>query len=613
MKYKPLFALVAVAGVLGMTVPAYAQQAQPILSYSTYLGGSSTEVGHGVAVDAAGNIYTAGYTSSANFPVLNAYQPTLAGTANGFVSKFSPTGTLLWSTFLGGRSMDKINDIATDAAGDVYVIGTTNSTNFPTSTTAYQNKLKGAGTNAFVSMFNTSGTLVYSTYLNGTTGYAEGVSIALDASGNVFVAGDTTATTFPVTAGAAQATNGGGMDGFIAELNPTLSQLLYGSYMGGSGSDSIRSIALDQNDGMYVTGYTNSTNLPTTAGAFQTSCGASCTSTSSLYDAFVAKASTSSLAYETYLTGSNTFTLGIGIAVDASGSAYVTGTTNSTDFPLLNPYQSVYGGTTDLPGGLAGCIDFLSARLPCGDAFVTKFNASGTGLVYSTYLGGSTADMGYSIAVDPAGDAYVGGYTQSVTSRTTVGFPTTAGAFQTWKGGGLEGFITEVAPSGSTLNYSTYYGGSNDEELFGITIDGAGNAYVSGRSISTDTPVTTGAFQSTFAGGVDAIVAKIGSGPGLVVNPTTAAFVKVQPVNTTSTPINVSLTNPGSTGQAVSVTIIGPFTETDNCASFVAASSSCNIAIVFAPVVAGSNTGRVNVLDTAGEILQSVQLSGSSH
>jgi hypothetical protein len=467
------------------------------LKYGTYLGGKEMDIGHGIVVDSTGNRYIAGLSSSTNFPTLNAFQPKLAGTVNAFVAEINFRGALVWSTYLGGEGTDKANAIAMDGANNLYVTGQTNSTNFPVTAGVVQSQLTGNGTNAFVAKFTSSGELVWSTYLG--EGGTEGNSIALDANGNIFVGGN--------TAGV-----GGLADGYVAELNPAGTAVIWSGTIGGTGTDSIQSIAL-LGDEVYAAGYTNSIDFPTTVGVIQPGCGSSC---SNYYNGFVAKLSSSGVSYATYLGGNTTtvpgttFNLGIGIAVDASGDAYITGTTNTTDFPVTSgAFQTKYGGTTDLPGGVAGCIDFISAQLPCGDAYVVKLNPDGTAIDWATYLGGSTADIGYSIKLDSKGNVWVGGYTQSYSSRTHTPFPTTSNAFQKVKGGVLDAFLSEISANGESLIYSTYYGGSNDEISFGLAVDASGDGYLVGRTISTNTPVTTNAYQKKLEGLVNAFVAKI--------------------------------------------------------------------------------------------------------
>lgn len=470
------------------------------LVYGTYFGGSQTDIIHGIALGAFNDMYVAGQASSPDFPVLNAYQPTLKGEVNAFAAEFNTNGRLMWSTFLGGSGQDRATAVAVDRAKNLYITGVTNSTDFPVTNGVVQPALNGPGTNVFVAKFNSFGKLVWSTYL-GESG-SQGNTIALDSKGNIFIGGNT----------------GGGanLDGLVMEINPTATAMLFSTTIGGSGTDSIQSIAL-LGDEVYATGYTNSTDFPVTSGAVDRNCGPAC---ADYYNGFVAKLGANGVSYATYLGGTDasvantTFNVGIGIAVDSAGNAYITGTTNTFNFPITsNAFQKTYGGTTDLPNGVAGCIDFLNGMFPCGDAYVVKLNPTGTSITWATYLGGSTADIGYSIKLDTTGNVWVGGYTQSYACNSCdpvhTPFPTTSNAYQPVKGGGLDSFLSEISPDGSTLIYSTYYGGSDDEIAFGLAVDVEGSGYLAGRTISIDMPITTNAFQKSLKGTINGFVAKI--------------------------------------------------------------------------------------------------------
>ncbi len=453
----------------------------PTLVYSTYLGGSSSDGVLGIAVDASGNAYVTGQTSSSDFPTTaGAFQTTNNDGYDVFVTELNPTGTsLLYSTYLGGSSFDSGSGIAVDTSGNAYVVGETNSSDFPTTAGAFQTTNDGSA-DAFVTELNPTGSgLLYSTYLGGGSN-DYGLGIAVDASGSAYVAGYTYSTNFPTTAGAFQTTNNGSPDAFVTELNPTGTGLLYSTYLGGSSFDSGGAIAVDASGNAYVTGQTGSTNFPTTAGAFQT------TYNGGFYDAFVTELNPTgtSLLYSTYL-GGGSVDIGNGITVDATGNAYVTGQTGSTNFPTTaGAFQTTYSG------------DY--------DAFVTELNPTGTSLLYSTYLGGNSFDSGSGIAMDAFGNAYVTGQTFS------TNFPTTAGAFQTTYNGSTDAFVTKLNPTGAGLLYSTYLGGSSVEIGYGIAVDASGNAYVAGETFSSDFPTTAGAFQTIYNGSADAFVAKIG-------------------------------------------------------------------------------------------------------
>ena len=461
----------------------------PILIYSTYLGGSSADYGYGIAVDSSGNAYVTGYTSSANFPTTTGAYDTAynGGNYDAFVTKLNAAGTaLVYSTYLGGSGNDYSYGIAVDSSDNAYVTGYTYSTNFPTTTGAYDTTFNGY-TDVFVTKLNASGTaLVYSTYLGGSS-YNYGNGIAVDSSGNAYVTGYTFSTNFPTTTGAYDTTCGGCStytDAFVAQLNAAGTALVYSTYLGGSGYDTGIGIAVDSSGNAYVTGYTYSSNFPTTTGAYDTA------SNGSNGDAFVTKlnASGTALVYSTYLGGSS-YNYGNGIAVDSTGNAYVTGNTTSTNFPTTTgAYDTASNGSND--------------------AFVTKLNVDGTALVYSTYLGGSGYDYGYGIVVDSSDNAYVTGSTYS------SNFPTTTGAYDTTFNGYTDAFVTKLNASGTALVYSTYLGGSGGGGGYGIAVDSSGNAYVTGSTISTDFPTTTGAYDTASNGLSDVFVSKVGDVSG---------------------------------------------------------------------------------------------------
>jgi len=458
----------------------------PALFYSTYLGGSIRDGGQGIAVDSAGNAYVTGLSNSPDFPTATgAFQGTLAGSFDAFVTKINPVGSapLVYSTYLGGSGDDYGLGIAVDAAGNASLTGFTNSPNFPTTPAAIQSA-PGGSADAFVTKLNSSGSaLIYSTYLGGS-GYDVGQGIALDSLGSAYVTGVTSSADFPTSVAAFQIALAGSFDAFVTKLNLAGSApLVYSTYLGGDSDDRGYAVAVDSSGSAYVTGYTTSTNYPTTPGAFQTTYAGGA-------DVFVAKlnpAGSTPLLYSTYLGGTGQ-DIGQAIAVNASGNAFVTGKTSGSFPTTASAFQSTFGG-----GG--------------SDVFATRLNPSGSApLVYSTYLGGSGDDAGYGIALDGSDDAYLTGYTNS------PNFPTTAGVFQTTFGGGrFDGFVTKLNPAGSApLVYSTYLGGSGEDAAQGIAVDALLNAYVTGFTGSTNFPTTSGAFQTTLHGSVfNAFVTKI--------------------------------------------------------------------------------------------------------
>jgi Beta-propeller repeat len=472
----------------------------PSLAYSTYLGGSAYDVGFGIALDSAGAAYVAGETQSTDFPTTAGAFDTSSNGSEAFVTKLNPAGTgLAYSTYLGGSGSDAGRGIAVDSAGAAYVTGKTSSTDFPTTAGAFDASLDGLF-DAFVTKLDPAGSgLAYSTYLGGSDGEAfgeEGAGIAVDSSGAVYVAGGTGSRDFPTTAGAFDTTfTGGSEDAFVTKLNPAGSSLTYSTYLGGTPDDGGGSIAIDSAGAAYVTGLTippsvaDFSDFPTTPGAFDTTYNG-------LGDAFVTKLNRagSGLAFSTFLGGSD-FDVGIGVAIDSRGAAYVTGDTGSVDFPTT-----------------AGAFDTSANDGGFSNAFVSKLDPFGSGLAYSTYLGGSSHDIGVSVAVDSAGAAYVTGHTQS------TDFPITSGTFDTSLNGTSDAFVTKLDPLGSMLADSTYLGGSTFlflESGSGIALDSAGAAYITGFTDATDFPTTAGAFDTSFSGGEerDAFITKLSFGP----------------------------------------------------------------------------------------------------
>ena len=457
----------------------------PVLRYSTYLGGSASDNGSAIAVDAEGNAYVTGATQSTDFPTMNPLAGTNAGLYDVFVTKLNAAGTdLVYSTYFGGSGGDYGQGIAVDAEGNAYVVGITLSTNFPTMGFRFAPPSRielppfqgtfGGNYDAFITKLNAAGNaLVYSTYLGGN-GIDQGFGIAVDAAGNAYVIGSTTSTNFP-TKTPLQGSLAGGQNTFVTKLNAVGSALVYSTYLGGNGSDYGKGIAVDPAGNAYVAGATNSTNFPT-MNPFQATFGGG-------YDAFVTKldAAGTALVYSTYLGGSGNES-GYSIAADAAGNAYVTGSVESTDFPTKNPFQA----------GMTGSIN----------AFVTKLDAAGTALVYSTYLGGNGFDFGTSIAVNAAGNAYVTGWASS------TNFPT-ASPFQATLGGVQNAFVTKFDAVGSAVMFSTYLGGNGDDSGNGIAVDTAGSVYVTGGITSTNFP-TKNPFQASSHGGDgDAFVTKL--------------------------------------------------------------------------------------------------------
>ena len=473
-----MFAVLLGSAPAGL-IPAQSLQ----LDYSTYLGGSGPgngdDYGRAIALDPDNYAYVTGYVRSYDFPTVNPYQPIYSGGFDAFVSKFSPGGSsLVYSTYLGGGAgFDYGYGITLDSSNSAYVAGYTTDSNFPT-VNPYQASHAGGFYDTFVSKLSSSGSnLLYSTFLGGNA-YDQGQSIALDPDNNAYIAGYTDSTDFP-TVNPYQASQAGTYDAFACKLSSTGSSLVYSTYLGGSGSSFGSGLALDSANSAYVTGSTTSTTFPT-ENPYQPSSAGS-------YDAFLTKLSSggSSLVYSTYLGGNGT-DYGLGPALDSANSAYVTGYTSSFNFPTENPYQASQASTG---GGR--------------DVFVSAFSSTGTSLLYSTYLGGSGGDYGWDLALDSANTAYLTGYTES------PNFPTENPYQASFAEGTKDAFISAISSSGSLLLYSTYLGGSADDYGYGLALDSANSAYVTGYTYSSDFP-TENPYQPAYAGGTyDAFVSKL--------------------------------------------------------------------------------------------------------
>jgi hypothetical protein len=470
--------------------PARPLVIDPALDYSTFLGGLGRSFGYGIAVGPRGEAYVTGTLRSANFPTTpGAFDSTFEGSAEAFVTKLDASGSsLAYSTLLGGRADDRGNGIAVDPEGAAYVAGLTDSADFPTTAGAFDTTYGGGGGDSFVAKLAPDGSsLAYSTLLGGA-GYDRGSGIALGAGGEAYLTGDTGSGDFPTTSGAFDTTFNGDVgenDVFVAKLDASGSSLAYSTLLGGSGYDRGNGIALDQ-EGAYVTGDTTSKDFPTTSGAYDT------TPNGRFWEnVFVTKldASGSSLAYSTFLGGRHS-DLGLGIAVDPEGAAYVTGNTSSRNFPTTRKaFDTSYGGKTD--------------------AFVTRLGADGSALRYSTLIGGRRVDEGNGIAVDAEGAAYVTGW------ATSPNFPATPKAYDTTLGGGGDAFVSRLGPSGSALTYSTFVGGREEHDVgWGIALGQGGRTYVTGWTESSNFPTTREAHDRTYDSGFDAFVTKVATPTG---------------------------------------------------------------------------------------------------
>jgi hypothetical protein len=514
---------------------------------------------------------------------------------------------LVYSTYLGGTGADTANAVTADAAGNAYVAGRTTPISFPTTSGAFQtagNSAANAPETAFVIKLNPTGTaLVYSTYLGGSGSVDlygapfgdQGTGLAVDSSGNAYVTGETVSSDFPVTQGAFKTTSPG-QAAFVTKLNPAGTALVYSTYLGAigdkSGAGYTVALALDGSGNAYIAGATSSANFPVTPGAYQQTNNAAA---NKFNNAFVTKLnpSGSALVFSTFLGGNGggccAGDLASGVALDSSGAVYVTGSTQSTDFPVTTgAFQATNHNT----------------NASSSNAFVTKLNSTGTALVYSTYLGGSGGvlnlsptlgmlggDQATGLAIDGSGDAFVTGSTAS------VNFPVTSGAYQTTNDdqgpcpggciGGYNAFITELNPAGSALVYSTYLGGNGinpydeiglivfgeGDQASALALDNSGNVYLAGSASSGDFPVTGGAFQTTIPSSGSAFVSKLTLGATSTATTPTVTVTSAPTTIASAQPLTVTVALSGDPTPTGTVTLAsgtyasGAFTLTDGSAT----------------------------------------------
>jgi uncharacterized repeat protein (TIGR01451 family) len=483
----------------------------PVISYSTLLGGSSSDAAISMAVDSTGAVYLAGFTASYDFPTANPVQNLSGGGNDAFVAKLNAAGNgLIYCTYLGGTGDDRASGIAVDAAGSAYVTGSTASKNFPVRN-ALQAKLLG-NKNAFVVKLNPAGNaLVFGTYLGGS-GSDIGNGVAVDSAGNSYVVGDTTSATFPVSG--YQKSYHGSQDVFVAKVSADGSRLVYSTFLGGSGTDHGAAVAVDASGSAYITGSTFSTDFPVSNAYQPANAGGQ--------DAFVSRLSAdgNSLVFSSYWGGSGGTTsyqeAGQGIALDRTGNAYIAGMTSSPNFPLFQPQQASLNGWMD--------------------AFVSKLTPAGWP-VYSTYLGGSGIDIANAIAVDSGGSAYVAGYTYS-TDLPVVNAqqPSVAVA------GDVDAFAAIFNASGTALTYLSYLGGTGADTATAVALDPLGGMYLAGWTLSTNFPLLH-PLQSTNAGNYGAFVVKMQQLVLTVACTHTGSFTQNQNGTYTVTVANASTTS----------------------------------------------------------------------
>ncbi len=573
----------------------------PVLLYASYLGSGESQ-GQGVAVDASGNVYVAGYTNSTDFP-LTTLGPIGAGSPHAFVAKLDASGSnLIYADYLGGNGDDYAYALILNGSNEIFVTGTTASSDFPT-VNAYQSAFAGTS-NAFITEISADGSsLMYSTYFGGN-GFDIPTSIVLDGSSDILLAGNTTSTNFPAANAyqpTAAANQGGlfGTYGFLSKFNPAGSELIYSTYFGGNtnvsypcGTSScwpapfsaIAGLAIDSSGNAYVAGSTNTYNFPTTSGTYESATSAPQNNLAGFLGKFD---ESGGLTYSTYFDEtSGALTTISAIAVDGSGDAYVTGSADSdntfsiTNTQICNP---------------------SSAGTACQYAYVTEFDPAAATLLYSTFLGADNAATPVGISLDASDDAYILAYTASSTFQIVNGIENVSDQGDQYLPGDNDLLVIEVNPNGSAELFASYLGGSGNETPGSLALDSAGNIYITGTTASSDFPATQGSYQEVISGNADAFIAKIGPGSEAAVSlaPFSLQF-SAQPVGAASPSQAVLLRNMSSEGIAIaSITDTGDFSQTNDCAGTVPAAGTCKFVVTFTPTAVGSRSGSISIADSA--------------
>ncbi len=454
------------------------------LAFSTFLGSFGEDAANDNAVDAMGNIYITGKSTSVAFPTTaGTFDTSSNGAEDVFVTKMNPSGTgIVFSTFLGGNFYDEGRGIAVDPSGNIFVTGTA-SNFFPTTAGTFDTTFSG-GADVFVTKLNSTGSaLLYSTYI-GESAIDSANDVAIDAAGNAYIVVRTSDTVvdYPTTPGAFDTTFNGVDDVAVTKLNPTGSALVYSTFLGGSGIDNGTAIAVNAAGEAYVAGATTDdvTDMQTTAGAYDTT-------HNGITDYFVTRFSAdgSSLVYSTFIGGPG-IDNAVGLAIDGAGSAYVVGSA-SVGFPVT-----------------AGVVD--TSALGSSEIGASKISPDGATLQYSTFIGGNQGEGANSVAVDQAGNAYITG------QNFGGDFPVTSGAYDTTFNGGNDVIVTVLNPAATGYLFSTYLGGGGNDTGYDIALDPSGNVYVTGSTTNNATPLPTTpeALQTFHGGGTDAFVAKFG-------------------------------------------------------------------------------------------------------
>ena len=537
----------------------------PVLTFSSFLGGDADTFAKAVAVDSAGNAYVTGYTKATNFPTTPGVYATACtfctpSTSNEdvFVTKISSTGVLVYSTYVGsaGDTNDRGSAIAVDSAGNAYVTGETSYTGGGPAFPVVNGFTIISGGGAFLFKLNSTGSsLLYSTLLRSGSN-AEGFGVAVEGS-NAYVVGTTNeGNMFPLwpTSGTystflGSTANFTSHNAFIAKIDTSavgMASLVWATRFGGWDLDYANAVAVNAAGEAFITGETTSYDFPATVGSAQPTCGTApnCNVNFRGRDAFVSKFNAAGgLVYATFAGGSQE-DFGYGIAIDASGNAYVTGQTYSPDFPTFAIPPAVAFDTTCGTGG------------PCADAFALKLSSTGSSFLYSTFLGGGAEDAGRAIAVDGAGYAYVTGYTYS------SDFPTASAIQPSQASPAADAFVSRIKPDGTApLAYSSYLGGSNVDQAFGIAVDSAADVWLVGHTSSADFPVRAGAVQGIHgAGQFDAFVVKVGDALTLTAVIPSSGGTSAGPVRLNGTGFMAGATVTFGNVAATAVSVVTPTT-----------------------------------------------------
>ncbi|MDH5646250.1 MAG: SBBP repeat-containing protein, partial [Candidatus Heimdallarchaeota archaeon] len=456
--------------------------------YSTYMGGNGDEHGYSITVDSLDNIYVTGDTASTNFITQNAFDGSLGGSWDAVIFKLGKNlGSVQSSTYLGGSGNDHGTSIALDYANNIYITGVTDSIDFP-AINGYDSTFNGGLNDAFIAKLGADGVCIdYSSYIGGD-GEDKANSIVVDGSQSAYVTGYTFSLNFPLV-NPRDATYGGNSDIFVSKFSPNGVSLVYSTYFGATGIDVGNAIVLDSENNMYITGHTDSSGFTMVNPYDPTHRGG--------YDVFVFKLTADGLGlpFSTFIGGSLN-DIAMSIQLDSENNVYITGYTESPNYPVVNAYDSTYnGGITDV--------------------FISKLNSSGSSLLYSTFIGGSFADLAKSLVLDSNNNMYVAGYTYSNDFPMVNPFNDTYGRLN-------ELFVFQLSASGSDLLFSTYVGGIESDFGWDLVLDSSNNIYVTGYSDSSNFPVFNG-WDTTNNGLFDIVVLKLDiTPPEVVINSPTA-------------------------------------------------------------------------------------------